>query len=283
MWTGISAMVCFAGIMRPLDVVAACSSAHHGAYWEWGLCARASAKKRTLFRAGAIPMGLMQPPLPHSQMLAEVGLVLFMRLPFYARREDRSCCCWGLVILPPAVFIMGVDFYRSSNELTRIRYLLLAGPGEYIMLASLLSGQSKPLLRWILPAVAAVGCAIALPTSGEMDRIDFRPLANYFDQHVHGGEPVVFSGGSWGSNITGALLLGLSRYSHKFPRPIALLDLPPASPELVETLKRYPRIWFLCAGPQKLSEYLPGFVDDQERFYLFIGYLHAGHWAGTTK
>jgi hypothetical protein len=232
---------------------------------------------RTWFRAGAIPFRLLQQPLERSEWVAEAGAVLFV-IPFLLLRRRPEMLLWGLVLVLPVAFLTGEELIRQTNHLNEIRYLLPSSPAVYAMLATLLIEQRNILLRWALPALAAIGCAIALPVAYEPYKMDLAPVARYLDQRIHDDEPVVFAGGSWGPYFTGYLYAGLARYSHAFPRPIALLDAP-ASEELVEKLHRYRRVWFFCAGPQPVKDFLPGLNDDGNMYFLSVGYLHVGHWS----
>jgi Dolichyl-phosphate-mannose-protein mannosyltransferase len=253
--------------------------AEPGYYWSWdhapGLFGR------TLFRAGGIPLRLLQDISTRSEWPAEAGAVLFV-LPFLLLHRRPELLLWGLVLVAPVVFIASVDLMNHTNQLTQIRYLLSASPAVYALLASLLIRQRNLLLRWALPAVAVLSCTIALPVAYEPYKMDVAPVSRYLDQYIRPDEPVIFTGGSWGPYFTGYLYAGLARYSQSFPRPIAFLDAP-APAELMENLRRYPRIWFFCAGPQPTGEYLPGLEDEREAFFPRVGYLHVAHWRHSGK
>jgi hypothetical protein len=216
-----------------------------------------------------------------SEWLAEAGAVLFL-LPFLLLRHRPELLLWGLVLVAPVAFIACMDLIKQTNQLTQIRYLLSASPGVYVLVAILLIEQRNFFLRWALPAVAVMGCALALPAAYEPYKMDVSPVGRYLDQHIRPDEPVVFSGGSWGNYFTGYLYAGLARYSGNFPRPIAFLDAP-APAELMEKLRRYQRVWFFCAGPQPTGEYLPGLEDEREAFFPRVGYLHVAHWRDKAK
>ena len=169
-------------------------------------------------------------------------------------------------LLPPFLWMAGtlavvalLDFTRSTKHLEYPRYTLLAAPGAYLIIASLVTTlPRRPLIGNLIGATLTAG-ALATTLLTPRDWRDFRALAAALDQRVNPGDVIVFASPDKPEDwAPAAIYLGYDHYSKGPDVPVLLLR-GPLSPEATTRLKQARTLWLINESEQPPAQVLPGF------------------------
>jgi len=217
-----------------------------------------------------------EPPDDSLAVAAAGGLVFVVAALFPVRRRDMLLwALWlPLTVLPVAL----LDAARHTKHLEFIRYTLLASPAAYAVIGAALDRtRSRWWLSHVSPALAAIGCAAALPGAySAWWKADWRSLARAAESDVRPGDVTVFVSGGETWPYPHAAFLHTSFYRQRPPGPIVLL-YGAANESLLAQLKDAPGVIIIAQGG--VDDALPG-----ARLEWLAHEPGAGRcWRGTWK
>ena len=202
---------------------------------------------------------LLLAPLPHPwRWVLLVGSVVWL-YPLIFRRSRPE-------LLPPFLWMAGtlavvalLDLTRSTKHLEYPRYTLLAAPGAYLVIASLISTlPRRPLIGHSIGAALTAG-ALATTLLTPREWRDFRALAAALDQRVNPGDVIVFASPDKPEDwAPAAIYLGYDHYSKGHDAPVLLLR-GPLSAESTARLKQARILWLINESEKPPAQVLPGF------------------------
>jgi len=193
---------------------------------------------RTLLRVALLPARSLNEPSPRIAAIACLGAVAYA-LPVLLLRRRPDLLPWAFWMagaLAPAVVL---DLFKRWEQLDYLRYTSLAMPAFYAIVSTVLDfdpAQRTAWLRHVLPATAALSCAVSLPRAyaeTETPKPDYPYLARTLVQHANADEDVIVF--YYPPHDRGSPLLwymALSWYAGDvMPRTAVFLTGPPGEPE----------------------------------------------------
>jgi uncharacterized membrane protein len=182
---------------------------------------------------------IVREPSPSTPIAMLSGLLLIIPPIAIVLRRRYELLLWYLWLLGTLGFVASLDFVRSTSHLRYERYVSLASPAVFVLLAAMAARLPPKMPKNIWMIVPACVVAISLydwrlgyVTEGEPD---WRQLGFDIDQSVRPGETIIFYPGTQPKWYIEIFYLAASHYSHAFPRPIIKLSAP-ATPELVSQI-----------------------------------------------
>jgi hypothetical protein len=162
-------------------------------------------------------------------------------------------------------FIFALDLVRSTTQLREVRYLLLASPALYVLLAISAAGafrglsRKQVLLKQAVPAILVLACLARDVGPRPPSEVDWRPIAAFLDDPTRAQQPIVFSHGQpdW---FLGHLVLAYRHASTQPPgREMAVVQ-PDVPKRILSRLARDGRAWAICLPEQApgIERMLPG-------------------------
>jgi hypothetical protein len=224
---------------------------------------------RTLVRVAALPVRFIAEPMTTSRAVALAGGVAYglaLVLPLRRRGLDNpgggGLLLWSLWLWLTVLPLLALDLARGTQHLEFVRYTLLASPALYAMLTTMLGDHAKSWMRHLVPALASLACALALPAAySAWWKPDWRALGRAIDAHVRPGDLVVFWGYDQGGNLVddpNSSFYYTSFYRRKpLAGPTVLLVAPPQGP-LSLAMPKADRILVVTAGLRDVSPVMPG-------------------------
>jgi len=202
---------------------------------------------RTALRFATLPVRFFTEPMTDSTAAAAIGVVAFFLAALLPVRR-RDLLLWGLW-LPLAVLpALLLDASRQTKHLEFIRYTLLASPALYALVAGALL-HSCGVLRHVPPALAVIGCCLALPAAYEAwQKANWRGLARAHAANVRPGDVTVFWAGDDYSTYPHRAFLHASYYGDAERHPIILLTAPPAEARISSTASSSRRATLLTSA-----------------------------------
>jgi hypothetical protein len=201
-------------------------------------------------------------PMTTSRAVALAGGVAYVLALLLALRRRNEMLLWSLWLWLTVLPLLALDLARGTQHLEFVRYTLLASPALYAMLATMLADHAKSWMRHVVPALAALACALALPAAySAWWKPDWRALGRAIDAHVRPGDLVVFWGYDQGGNLVddpNSSFYYTSFYRRKpLVGPTVLLVAQPQGP-LPLALPKAQRILVVTAGLRDVSAVMPG-------------------------
>lgn len=164
-------------------------------------------------------------------------LVYVAPVPLLARKPDLLLPWLWLVLT--VGFVLCLDLARTTNHLYRIRYVMLAGPGLYLLLPALLSHLKG--FGHVPPLLAVVVAVVTLRYPYAESRPDYRGMWEAVQQRARPTDAFVFSGAESATQAHW-LYLSMNHYAFDPDRTHAILTRPP-SPRVQDALRRAGRVW----------------------------------------
>jgi len=223
----------------------------------------------TFRQALLVPSRLLVEPR-QSTVVASMAMAVLYVLPFALLRRRPDMLFWGLWLGGVVAPIMVLDSVRTTNHLWFVRYTLLAGPAVYVLIPlSLAAVARQAWMRNLVPAAAAVTCALAVPDVYHPWQTDPQAIVTEMGSQMGPEDVVIFYGRDRLKWQAEAQYLLLDRYQRPIPCPIALLDQPAAG-GVLDRIRRS-RFVFVFA----VSDIDPGVLPDLRlvtaRMYLGRG------------
>ena len=230
----------------------------------------------TLMRAATVPARLFNDPPPGFDPLAAAGAMLLCVLPWFLLRKRPNLLIWALwmpaVILPTVL----IDLRHGTWALLLLRYSMLAGPAVYCLAAVIGSHLRSPWLRYAVPAMLVLNCAISLPAAYLPRKADWRGFGGFLGTHAAAGDAFVFADSSEPRYRPLFYYLGTSHYAGALNGPVYVLDRP-ADAELIQGLRQQSRVWLISdAGDPAVM--LPGVTIATGKFFPQMGSVLLVEW-----
>jgi hypothetical protein len=204
-----------------------------------------------------VPIELIAAPITQQSALGRVSLIVLL-LPLLVLRRQPTMLLWLLWLAGTLLLLALFSEIKHAHPLRYDRYVLIAGPPIYIILAAILSDRGR-VLRHVLPAAAVVMALMAVPATyhpGPFAGLD--RFIHSIDQLAGERDVIAFCSDGQRDWISGHAL-AYRRYGRSPDRPIVLLH-GPAGPELLEQLARFPGVVAVVNAPQQgLETFVPGY------------------------
>jgi hypothetical protein len=153
---------------------------------------------------------------------------------------------------------------RSTTQLREARYLLLASPALYVLLAISAAGafrgltRKQMLLKHALPAILVLACVARAAGPQPPPEVDWRPITAFLDDPSRAEQPIVFAQGTdW---FLGHLVMAYRHASVQTPgREMAVLQ-PDVPKRILSRLAAGGHAWAICMPEQApgIERMLPG-------------------------
>jgi hypothetical protein len=221
---------------------------------------------RALRQAMLVPAQLICPLDEETEILSYLGAALFV-LPLALWRRRPELQLPGLWLLSSVGMLVVLDATRSSLHLNHLRYSFIASPAVYLLLAGL--AQNIRVVGHLLPALAALSCALPLRTHYGDAYVDWRWPAQGIREYVRPGDVMVFSSEGGPPYQAYQSFIVLSHYAGQLQGPVVIAPQRP-DPAVVEQLRHLGRTTWLVTGVGwvEAEEILPG-AKFQTRFQYY--------------
>jgi uncharacterized membrane protein len=203
------------------------------------------------------------------ELFAGIGLAIALFLTILYRRRDLLL--WWLWLVGAIAIVAILDFLHTAEQLTMVKYTILAGPAACAIAAAWLP-QKFPGFRHVLPAALVILEITFLPQKYHDWKGDWADFAKSTVDITHPGEPVVIAGNGSGRPTLSWLYLGMNLYINPWPRPLAISDRQP-SPELMQQLKQYPHITLVTDCKVPPDQIIPGYTPLGEASFENVGII----------
>jgi hypothetical protein len=225
---------------------------------------------RTAQRLALLPARSLSDPPGPAVAVAYLGAIVFA-LPLLLRRRRPDLAVWGWWLAGAVAPALVFDLTREWKQLEYLRYTSLALPAFYVIVAAAVSAEAFPGRRWfrhVVPAAAALSCALALPqtyATTQTPKPDFPHLARTLASHAAPGDVLVFYQ-RYDGGYPLLWYLALSRYAPQaMPDKVVFLTGPPDE-RARDVLREARSVWVVCDP----GEVMPVGVTDNRV---------AGEWA----
>jgi hypothetical protein len=182
--------------------------------------------------------------------------ILALLIPLASLRRSPEAAFWWFWVVGSVSFVAFFDVARHAAMLQSVKYIFLASPGIYALLATPLPIRSY--LRWLPPAVVLITVVLAGVqrfAQGEPRQPDWRTMAQLIQRNVGARDVLAFIGSPEMPPVYYDIIF--RHYAPKATNPILLLENSP-DPKLLDELSHRPRIWVLAFGQNRLGEMFPG-------------------------
>jgi hypothetical protein len=185
--------------------------------------------------------------------------VMTYLIPVLILRRRPGLLLWWLWVAVEVGLILLIDIVRHSTILSTTRYVTLAAPGVYAILAVPLPGRIGKLLPWvILFGVMAFTADYLL--SGPPNCPNVTIVANLIKQEVKPNDVVIITGDYYVAEDKEPPMtyFVIAHYAGAWNRPVVLATAP-LSRQVQLQLQRYRRIWVVGISPDgDTRKVLPG-------------------------
>jgi uncharacterized membrane protein len=215
---------------------------------------------------GASPLRLLVDFPPETKplfWLAGSGCIAMLFAAFRRRRPGMLLVT--LWLLGTLGFVFVLDLVRSTTQLREARYLLLASPALYVLLAMSAAGtfrgltRKQMLLKHAIPAILVLACLARDAGPQPPPEMDWRPIAKFLDEPSRAEQPIVYFHGQpdW---FLGHILMAY-RHASTLPPGREMVVLQPDVPKrIISRLARDGHAWAICLPEQApwIERMLPG-------------------------
>jgi uncharacterized membrane protein len=217
----------------------------------------------------ALPIKLLGPPVTRSITSAWPAAVCYV-LPLLLLRKNRFLLLWLFWLIGTAIVLASLDQFRASHHLSFTRYLVLCGPGFYLIFAGVLANEKTRWLRHVVPALAVIFCLLSLRSSYAQWRWpDWRTIAGQIDRMKRPNDLLVFSSDDKQDWFTGDYM-SYAFYARQKPTNVLLL-VRPADAALLRKIDRFSGVVIVNGTNRAPETSLPGYhVVRAAGFRLFI-------------
>jgi hypothetical protein len=215
---------------------------------------------------GAAPLRLLVDIAPRTMPWAWIaGSGCTVLLFAAARRRRAGMLLVTLWLIGTIGFVAGLDFVRSTAQLQEARYLLLASPALYVLLAISAVGsfrglsRKQMLLKHAIPAVLVLACLARAAGPQPPPEVDWHPVAAFLDDPSRAEQPIIFPPPQpdW---FVGHLVLAYRHASNQAPGREMVVVQPDVPKRILSRLARDGRAWAICMPGQApgVERMLPG-------------------------
>lgn len=209
-----------------------------------------------LARAPArLALGAEDEIYPRPQHWLALCLLAFF-VPLWNLRRRADLAFWWLWAAGSVIFVAVFDVARHAAMLQNARYIFVASPAIFALLATPL--PIRGVLRWSTPALAFIAVLVAGAqrfAQGEPNQPDWRVMARLIQRCAGPHDLIAFIG----TPQTPAIFYDIvfRHYAPDADNPILLLD-ETAPPSPIRGISGRPRIWVLAFGHSALGKLFPG-------------------------
>ena len=238
---------------------------------------------RALKQAALVPAELICPLDEKTASFAYLGAALYL-VPLLLWRRRPELRLPALWLAASVGMLLALDIARSSMHLSHLRYSYVASPAVYLVLVGMVSQMR--VIRHILPALAALSCALPLRTHYEDAYVDWRWPAEEMGlgQLLSPGDVVVFSSEGGPPYQAYQSFIVLSHYYGQIPGPIVIApERPPA--DTIAELRQLGRETWLITGVGWVypDQILPGAKIHVRHQYLGTVDIWRATWPDEDK
>lgn len=182
--------------------------------------------------------------------------LLALIIPLWSVRRMPEVAFWWLWVAGSLGFVAVFDVARHAAMLQNVRYIFVASPGIFALLATPL--PIRGLLRWLpsgLALLVVLMAGVQRFVQGEPRQGDWRTMAQLIQRNVGPSDVLAFVGSREMPPIYYDIIF--RHYAPAATNPILLLEASP-DPKLLNELSHRPHIWVLAFGRNRLGEMFPG-------------------------
>ncbi len=194
----------------------------------------------------------------HWPLVISLAILVYL-VPLFRLRSHPHLLFWWLWVATEVGFIFMIDLFRHSTLLTITRYVTLAAPAVYALLAVPLPGRIGKLSPWII-LLGALVFAVDYLMLGPANSPDARSLANLVQRDVSSRDVVIITGNYYipSSQEPSLTYFLISHYGGPWKCPVVFATAP-LSDKTRRQLQRYNRIWAIGIYPEPDTQrILPG-------------------------
>jgi len=185
--------------------------------------------------------------------------LLALLVPLWALRRSPDVSFWWLWVAGSLAFVAVFDLARHAAMLQNVRYICVASPGIFALLATPL--PIRGLLRWSASALVFIAVLIAGVqrfAQGEPSQPDWREMARLIQRSAGPQDVIAFIGTPQTPPIFYDIIF--RHYAPNAENPILLLD-ETAGRWRIDGLSGRPRIWVLAFAHSPLEKMFPGWRE----------------------
>jgi len=182
--------------------------------------------------------------------------LLAFLVPLGSLRQNPQAAFWWFWVAGSLSFVAVFDIARHAAMVQSVKYIFVASPGLYALLATPLPIRSW--LRWLPMTTVLVMVLLAGVerfAQGEPRQPDWRIMAQLIQRNVGPRDLLAFVGSPQAPSIYYDIIF--RHYAPDATNPILLLENPPDQ-KLLSQLSHRPRIWVLAFPRDPLDEMFPG-------------------------
>jgi 4-amino-4-deoxy-L-arabinose transferase-like glycosyltransferase len=198
--------------------------------------------RATLLRFASLPAEFLNEAPPGWKWLAPASLLLLPLSLLQRPHRRRDALFWILVFAGGTLPVLCADLARRSTRLELPWYSILGAPAVYALLAAV-TASLRSAMRYWLPAIAALSCAIAVPNAYLHGwRPDWRRIGHTAAAYAHDGDLlIVIPTLDFDPMHPAHFTLCAAHYAQPLRGPL-LVRSAPATPELWSKLASYPGV-----------------------------------------
>ncbi|MGA2584935.1 MAG: glycosyltransferase family 39 protein [Tepidisphaeraceae bacterium] len=184
--------------------------------------------------------------------------IVIIVVPIFRLRRRRDLLLWVLWILGTLGVSAGEDLIHQWKTSEVIRFIFLAAPAVYALLASI-DWPRRRIIRDALPLAALIVLLlidIQRLQNGTAPKQDIQQNASILNSDAKPNDLLVFIGNDpWSS--PGMVYMDFKYYAPDSRRPWLILQQP-ADPALQRQLDSFDSMWVFAGDANIISQYLPG-------------------------
>lgn len=203
----------------------------------------------------ALPIRLIGYPVTKQIENAWPAVMVYF-LPLLLFRKNRFLLLWFFWLVGTAFFLAAWDQSRHAHHLSFTRYILLCGPGFYLLFAGILRGW-RGWLPHVIPAAAVLFGLISLPaTYAQWEWPDWRKSARVIESKTGPNDLVCFASDGKHDWFSG-YYMSYAYYSKRKASHVLLLDRP-ANRALMQKIRTFHDVTVVDVTQRPLDQLLPG-------------------------
>ncbi|HWB55268.1 MAG TPA: glycosyltransferase family 39 protein, partial [Tepidisphaeraceae bacterium] len=217
----------------------------------------------------SLPIRLLGPPVEKEIASTWPACIVYF-LPLLLWRKNRFLSLWLFWLLGAAGLFAMMDQINRTHQLSYPRYVLMCGPGFYLIFAGLLADAKKRWMQHVVPALVIVFCLVSLPSSYAQWRWpDWRAIAQGVDEMKKPNDLVAVASEGKRDWFSG-LYMSYAFYSREKPKN-ALILVRPADAVLREQLRAFSGVVLINGTNRPPTSLFPGYrVVKSDPFLPFV-------------
>jgi len=216
----------------------------------------------TLRAVARTPIRLLLDPSQHWPWFTAVPLALLVFfVPIFRFRKSSDLVLWWLWAVCTIAVVVAVDFVHHTTMVGVLRYVYLASPAIYAILAVAIPGRLGFFTTAVLLLCSTVYGLSRLQT-GPQPMEDWKTMAHLMDKTVGEHDLVAIVG--YYPNEPAFDYFVIAHYIGPWKRPVIFLPGPP-NERIKSELAQVPRVWMLGHATSETKRLLPGWTSAASR------------------